>query len=129
MNPNPFLGVMLYALGGFAAGSFYIPFKRVRQWSWESHWIVVGVFSWIAAPWVVAAVACPNYLWCLTLNVRHRSGGDYLNGHGASPSSRHFSSLSPQCGEWMSRSVAEELSLRQAVMDLSRCSRASPGMP
>jgi len=50
MNPNPFLGVFLHALGGFAAGSFYIPFTRVRKWAWESYWLVGGVFSWLVAP-------------------------------------------------------------------------------
>jgi len=52
--PNPFLGVVLHAAGGLAAGSFYIPFKKVRGWAWESYWLVGGVFSWIIAPWVVA---------------------------------------------------------------------------
>jgi len=33
------LGVFLHALGGFAAGSFYIPFKKVRNWAWESYWL------------------------------------------------------------------------------------------
>ena len=62
MTPNPVLGVVLHALGGFAAGSFYIPFKRVRQWAWESYWLVGGFFSWIIAPWGVAWIACPNLL-------------------------------------------------------------------
>ena len=62
MNANPFLGVVLHALGGLAAGSFYIPFKRVKQWAWESYWLVGGAFSWIIAPWIVAAIACPNLL-------------------------------------------------------------------
>lgn len=62
MNPTPFLGVVLHALGGFAAGSFYIPFKRVRGWAWESYWLVGGVFSWILAPWIVAALTCPALL-------------------------------------------------------------------
>ena len=60
MNPNPFLGVFLHALGGFAAGSFYIPYKGVRKWAWESYWLVGGVFSWIFAPWVVAWLTCPD---------------------------------------------------------------------
>jgi L-rhamnose-H+ transport protein len=60
MNPNPFLGVLLHALGGFAAGSFYIPFKRVRNWAWESYWLVGGVFSWIIAPWALAFLTCPD---------------------------------------------------------------------
>lgn len=60
MGANPFLGVFLHALGGFAAGSFYIPFKRVRRWAWESYWIVGGFFSWVIAPWFVASVVCPD---------------------------------------------------------------------
>ena len=65
--PNPFFGVTLHALGGFAAGSFYIPFKRVRQWSWETYWLVGGVFSWLVAPWVVAALTTPDLLEVLRL--------------------------------------------------------------
>jgi len=60
MTPNPFLGIVLHAIGGLAAGSFYIPFKMVRKWSWESYWLVGGVFSWIIAPWVAALIACPD---------------------------------------------------------------------
>lgn len=56
---SPFLGVFLHAIGGFAAGSFYIPFKGVRKWAWESYWLVGGVFSWLIAPWVVAWLTCP----------------------------------------------------------------------
>lgn len=61
---NPFLGVFLHATGGFAAGSFYIPYKGVRRWAWESYWIVGGVFSWIIAPWVVATLTVPG-AWSL----------------------------------------------------------------
>lgn len=62
MGPNPFLGVFLHALGGFAAGSFYIPFKWVRKWAWESYWLVGGFFSWVLTPWVVAFLVCPDVL-------------------------------------------------------------------
>ncbi len=62
MIPNPLLGVVLHAVGGFAAGSFYIPFKKVRGWAWESYWLVGGVFSWIVAPLVVATLTVPD-LW------------------------------------------------------------------
>ncbi len=41
------LGVFLHGVGGFAAGSLYISFKKVRNRAWESYWLVVGVFSWI----------------------------------------------------------------------------------
>ena len=48
------LGIFLHSLGGLAAGSFYIPFKKVRNWAWETYWLVGGFFSWIIAPWVIA---------------------------------------------------------------------------
>lgn len=51
---NPFLGVIYHWLGGLASGSFYVPFKGVRKWSWEVYWMVGGFFSWIICPWVLA---------------------------------------------------------------------------
>ena len=65
MSPNPFLGVFLHALGGFAAGSFYIPYKRVRGWAWETYWLVGGFFSWIIAPWIVGLLTCPDLIGVL----------------------------------------------------------------
>ncbi len=62
MTANPFLGVVLHALGGLAAGSFYLPFKRVRGWAWERYWLTGGIFSWIVAPWVAAALTSPRLL-------------------------------------------------------------------
>ncbi len=52
--PNPALGLLFHWLGGLASGSFYVPFGRVRVWSWETYWLVGGFFSWIIAPWVMA---------------------------------------------------------------------------
>lgn len=54
MTPQPLIGVALHALGGLAAGSFYIPYKRVRGWAWESYWIVGGCFTWLVMPWIAA---------------------------------------------------------------------------
>lgn len=56
MNANPFLGVFLHWLGGLAAGSFYVPYKGVRKWSWETYWLVGGCFSWILCPWLLASL-------------------------------------------------------------------------
>ncbi len=60
MNPNPFLGVVLHAIGGLAAASFYLPFKKVQKWSWESYWLVGGFFSWVIAPTLVSLMVCPH---------------------------------------------------------------------
>ena len=59
---NPALGVLLHAIGGLAAASFYIPYKRVKGWSWEIYWILGGVFSWIVAPWAVSLAILPQTL-------------------------------------------------------------------
>ena len=55
MTPNPFLGVCFHWLGGLASGSFYVPFRGVKKWSWETYWLVGGFFSWIICPWLLAA--------------------------------------------------------------------------
>lgn len=57
---GPLLGVILHAIGGLAAGSFYIPYKKVRGWSWETYWLVGGFFSWIIVPWVVSVITVPG---------------------------------------------------------------------
>src|SRR6476659_4579948 len=51
MTPNPALGILLHAIGGFAAGSFYSPLKKIRGWSWETAWLMMGLAAWLAAPW------------------------------------------------------------------------------
>jgi len=50
------LGVFLHWLGGLASASFYVPYRQVKAWSWETYWLVGGFFSWIIAPWFLAFV-------------------------------------------------------------------------
>jgi L-rhamnose-H+ transport protein len=56
VGANPLLGVFFHWLGGLASGSFYVPFRRVKSWAWETYWLVGGFFSWIIVPWMLAAV-------------------------------------------------------------------------
>ena len=56
MQPNPFLGVLFHWLGGLASGSFYVPYRGVKRWSWETYWLVGGCFSWIVCPWLLASL-------------------------------------------------------------------------
>lgn len=58
--PNPFVGVVYHWIGGLAAASFYIPYRRVKEWAWETYWLVGGVFSWLIAPWLLASLLVPN---------------------------------------------------------------------
>lgn len=57
---NPIAGILLIALGSIGAASFYVPFKRVREWAWESYWIVQGVAAWLIAPWLFALIFVPK---------------------------------------------------------------------
>jgi L-rhamnose-H+ transport protein len=59
---NPFLGVVFHWLGGLASGSFYVPYRGVRRWAWETYWLVGGFFSWIIAPWVLGYLLTNNLL-------------------------------------------------------------------
>lgn len=54
MTPNPILGVLFHWLGGLASGSFYVPYRGVKTWAWETYWLAGGFFSWIIAPWAMA---------------------------------------------------------------------------
>ena len=51
---NPALGVFFHWLGGLASASFYVPYRGVKHWAWETYWLVGGFFSWIIAPWLLA---------------------------------------------------------------------------
>ncbi|MFM2199179.1 MAG: hypothetical protein RLZZ505_2611 [Verrucomicrobiota bacterium] len=62
---NPILGVFYHWLGGVAAGSFYVPFRGVKSWSWETAWMIAGVFSWIVAPWFFAILNTTDALTAL----------------------------------------------------------------
>jgi L-rhamnose-H+ transport protein len=61
-QPDPALGVFFHALGGLASASFYLPYRRVKGWSWESYWLVGGVFSWVIAPWAFALARTPDLI-------------------------------------------------------------------
>lgn len=57
---DPIAGIVLIALGSIGAASFYVPFKKVKTWAWESYWISQGVAAWIIAPIVFALIFVPK---------------------------------------------------------------------
>ena len=65
MGANPLLGLLLHWLGGLASASFYVPYRQVRGWSWETYWLVGGVVSWIVMPWVLAGLLTKDLLHVL----------------------------------------------------------------
>ena len=58
---NALLGIIFHSIGGFASGSFYMPFKKVKGWAWESYWIIGGLFSWLIVPPLAAWLTVPGF--------------------------------------------------------------------
>ena len=65
MNPNPAIGVVFHWLGGLASGSFYVPYRGVKLWAWETYWLVGGFFSWIIVPWILGSLMTRDLLLVL----------------------------------------------------------------
>ncbi|WP_026462912.1 L-rhamnose/proton symporter RhaT [Adhaeribacter aquaticus] len=59
-------GILFHFLGGFASGSFYIPYKKVKGWAWESYWLVGGLFSWLFIPFLAAFLTVPDFMEIIT---------------------------------------------------------------
>ena len=47
---NLVIGLLIIAVGAFCQSSSYVPINKIRNWSWESYWIVQGVFAWLLFP-------------------------------------------------------------------------------
>lgn len=56
------LGLLFHTIGGISSGSFYMPFKKIKDWTWESYWIVGGLFSWLFVPPLAAYLTVPNFM-------------------------------------------------------------------
>ena len=55
------IGIIFHFIGGFASGSFYLPYKKVQGWHWESYWIIGGLFSWLFVPPLAAWLTIPGF--------------------------------------------------------------------
>jgi L-rhamnose-H+ transport protein len=65
MDKSPWIGVMLYMLGGLSGAVFYLPFKKVKHWAWESYWMIYAVAGLIFVPWLLVMIVSPNVLGVL----------------------------------------------------------------
>ena len=54
------LGLLIIAIGAFCQSSCYVPINKIKDWSWESYWIVQGVFAWLLLPFLGALLAVPE---------------------------------------------------------------------
>ena len=54
------IGLIIIAIGAFCQSSCYVPINKIKDWSWESYWIVQGVFAWLILPFLGALLAVPS---------------------------------------------------------------------
>ncbi len=54
------LGLLIISIGAFCQSSSYVPINRIKDWSWESYWIVQGVFAWLVLPFLGMLLAIPE---------------------------------------------------------------------
>lgn len=54
------IGIILIMFGGLASGAFYLPLKYVKNWKWETGWIMQGIAAWIVGPWLMAIITLPH---------------------------------------------------------------------
>ena len=54
------IGLLIIAIGAFCQSSSYVPINKIKDWSWESYWIVQGVFAWLVFPILGALLAVPQ---------------------------------------------------------------------
>ena len=62
MTANSALGIIIFVLGGLAGAVFYLPLKKVKNWAWESYWMVYAVVGLVVVPWILALGTSPNVL-------------------------------------------------------------------
>ena len=53
------IGLLIIAVSAFCQSSCYVPINKIKDWSWESYWIVQGVFAWLLLPLLGALLAVP----------------------------------------------------------------------
>lgn len=53
------IGLLIIAAGAFCQSSCYVPINKIKGWSWESYWMVQGVFAWVLLPLLGAFLAVP----------------------------------------------------------------------
>lgn len=54
------IGLLIIAIGAFCQSSSYVPINKIKKWSWESYWLVQGVFAWLVFPILSASLAVPE---------------------------------------------------------------------
>ncbi len=87
ISPNPMFGTGLHALGGISASTCYLPYQKIKRWSWGSYWLLQATFAWLIFPLVIGYLTVPDLfvvftqsprsaiLWAFGLGIIYGFGG------------------------------------------------------
>jgi L-rhamnose-H+ transport protein len=62
MEQNIFLGLLLIATGAFSSGSFAIPFGKIKDWKWETYWLIFSAGAYILFPLAACLFFSPDFI-------------------------------------------------------------------
>jgi L-rhamnose-H+ transport protein len=62
MNTSIIAGLLLIAAGAFSSGSFAIPFGKIKDWNWESYWLIYSFGAYILFPLVACLFFAPGFI-------------------------------------------------------------------
>ena len=54
------IGLLIIAIGAFCQSSCYVPINKIKDWSWESYWVIQGIFAWLLLPFLGSLLAVPE---------------------------------------------------------------------
>ena len=72
---NTLIGLIIIAIGSFGQSSSYVPINKVKNWSWESFWLVQGIFAWLVFPLLGALLSSGGAVPAMVYGVLWGVGG------------------------------------------------------
>jgi L-rhamnose-H+ transport protein len=55
-------GILLIASGAFTAGSFAVPFGKIKGWKWETYWMIFSTGAYLIYPLAACLVLAPDFV-------------------------------------------------------------------
>ena len=62
MNLTILTGLLLISAGAFSAGSFAIPFGKIKDWKWETYWFIYSFGAYILFPLAACMIFIPDFI-------------------------------------------------------------------
>jgi L-rhamnose-H+ transport protein len=53
-------GLIIVLLAGVFQGSFMLPSKWMKGWSWENYWLIFALTAYVVCPWLLALATIPR---------------------------------------------------------------------